>query len=346
MIRLATVLATATLASAALLPASAIAQDGPYKVLATTKVGGVGNWDYVTADSVGRRLYVGRSGNPGRVTVYDLDTLAPTGEIPNVASLHGAVADPKSGHGFASAKPVTMFDTKTLAVIKTIDVQGNPDGYLDDAADSRVYILSHSAPNVTVLDAKDGTILGTIDLGGAPEQAVTDGKGHLYIDIEDKNAIAVVDSKAMKMTGKYDISSKGGGCAGLAMDVKNNILFATCRDKNNMIILSAKDGKILDALPTGVGSDGATFNPATMEAFSTQGDGTLTIVKENSPTSFVVEQTVKTPIRARTLTLDTKTGKIFTITAEFGEAPPTAPGARPARAPMIPDTFTIVTVGK
>lgn len=346
MIRLATVLASATLASAALLSQSAIAQDGPYKVLATTKVGGAGNWDYVTADSVGRRLYVGRSGNPGRVTVYDLDTLAPTGEIPNVFSLHGATADPKSGHGFVSASPVVMFDTKTLAVIKTIDVKGNPDGYLADPADSRVYILSHTAPNVTVLDAKDGTILGTIDLGGAPEQAVTDGKGHLYIDIEDKDAIAVVDAKAMKMTGKYDISSKGGGCAGLAFDIKNEILFATCRAKNNMIILSAKDGTILDAVPTGVGSDGATFNPETMEAFSTQGDGTLTIVKENSPTSFVVEQTVKTPIRARTLTLDTKTGKIFTITAEFGATPPTAPGARPARAPMIPDTFTIVTVGK
>jgi len=357
MIRLATVLASATLASAALFSQSAIAQDGPYKVLATTKVGGAGNWDYVTADPVGRRLYIGRSGAPGRVTVYDLDTLTPTGEIPNMNSLHGAVADPKTGHGFASAKPVTMFDTKTLAVIKTIDVQGNPDGYLDDPADSRVYILSHAAPNVTVLDAKDGAILGTIDLGGEPEQAVTDGKGHLYIDLEDKDAIAVVDAKTMKMTGKFDVSSKGGGCAGLAMDVKNQILFATCRDKKNMIIVSATDGHILTDLPIGNGSDGATFNPATMEAFSSQGDGTLTVVKENSPTSFSVEQTVATPARAKVLTLDTKTNRILTITAEFGPVPaapanatPPPPGTpawmRGPRAPMLPGTFKILVIGK
>ena len=322
-----------------------VAQDGPYKVLATTKIGGEGGYDYVTADSVGRRLYVARSGPAGHLSVFDLDTLAPAGDIPNV-NAHGAIVDPKTGHGFAASKPVVMFDAKTLAVIKTIDVQGNPDGYLFDAFNDRVYILSHSAPNVTVLDSKDGAILGTIDLGGEPEQAVTDGKGHLYIDLENKDAIAVVDAATMKMTGKYDISSKGGGCAGLALDVKNSILFATCRDKNNMIILSAKDGHILAALPTGKGSDGATFNPETMEAFSTQGDGTLTIVKENSPASFVVEQTVQTPLRARTLTLDAKTGKIFTITAEFGAAPPLAPGQRYARAPMVPGTFQIITIGK
>ena len=333
------------LSLAAFAPHASIAQDGPYKVLATTKVGGEGGFDYVTADPAGRKLYVARSGPAGHVSVFDLDTLAPAGDIAT-GSAHGATVDTKYEHGFAASKPVTMFDAKTLAVIKTIDVQGNPDGYLDDAFNNRVYILSHAAPNVTVLDPKDGAILGTIDLGGAPEQAVSDGKGHLYIDIEDKDAIAVVDVASMKMTGKYDISSKGGGCAGLAMDVKNEILFAACRDKNNMIILSAKDGHIIDALPTGKGSDGATFNPATMEVFSSQGDGTLTVIKENSPTSFVVEQTVKTPMRAKTLTLDPKTGKIFLISAEFGEAPPVAPGQRYSRPPMVPNTFQIITVGK
>jgi DNA-binding beta-propeller fold protein YncE len=239
-----------------------------------------------------------------------------------------------------------MFDSKTLAVIKTLDVQGNPDGYLDDPFNNRVYILSHVAPNVTVLDAKDGGILGTLDLGGAPEQAVSDGKGHLYIDIEDKNSIAVVDAKTMDVTGKYDVSSRGGGCAGLALDVKNEILFASCRDKNNMIILSAKDGKILADLPIGKGSDGAVFNPTTMEAFSSQGDGTLTVVKENSPTSFALEQTLKTAVHAKTLTLDPKTGKLFLITAEFGEMASTTAGQRYGRAPMVPDTFSIITVGK
>ena len=345
MIRLATVLATAALASAALLPHSSLAQDGPYKVLATTKVGGEGGMDYVTADSEGRRLYVARSGPAGHIGVFDLDTLKQVGDIPKV-SAHGATVDTRYGHGVAAAKPVVFFDSKTLAVIKTLDVQGNPDGYLTDPTDDRIYILSHAAPNVTVIDARDGTILGTIDLGGAPEQAVSDGTGHLYIDIEDKDAIAVVDAKAMKMTGKFDVSSKGGGCAGLAMDVKNEILFATCRDKKNMIVVSATDGKILADLPTGSGSDGAVFNPKTMEVFSSQGDGTLTIVKENSPTSFVVEQTVKTPVRAKTITLDAKTGKLYLITAEYAPAPPVAAGERPARPTMIPDSFMIVTVGK
>ena len=343
--RISAALALSLVATAPFAAKIAAAQDGPYKVLATTKVGGEGGFDYVTADSVGRRLYVARSGTTGHIAVFNLDTLAPAGDIPNV-SAHGAAVNTRYGHGFATSKPVTMFDAKTLAVIKTLDTQGNPDGYLDDASTNRVYILSHAAPNVTVIDAKDGSILGTIDLGGAPEQAVTDGKGRLYIDLEDKDAIAVVDTKTMKMTGKYDISSKGGGCAGLAMDVKNDILFATCRDKSNMIILSAKNGSILEVLPTGKGSDGAFFSPATNEVFSAQGDGTMTIVKENSPTSFVVEQNLKTGPRAKTLALDEKTGKIFLISAEFGEAPPPVPGQRYARAPMIPNTFQIITVGK
>jgi hypothetical protein len=343
------ILATAAIVAALFPACAALAQDGPYKVLATTKVGGEGGMDYITADSVGRRLYIARSGPQGHLDVFNLDTLAPTGSIPGVSG-HGAAIDPKLGHGVVTSKPVAFFDTRSLEVLKKIEVQGNPDGFLEDPYLNRFYILSHAAPNVTVLDAKDGAILGTIDLGGAPEQSVLDGKGHMYIDLEDKDAIAVVDTASMKMLGKYDISSKGGGCAGLAIDTKNGILFAACRDKNNMIILSAADGKILTDLPTGKGCDGAVFNPATMEVFSSQGDGTLTVIKENSPTSFAVEETVKTPVRAKTITLDAKTGKLFLITAEYGPAPTPpatpAPGGRPARAPMVPGSFMIVTVGK
>ena len=207
-------------------------------------------------------------------------------------------------------------------------MQGNPDGYLNDAYNHHFYILSHSAPNITVLDDKDGSILGTIDIGGAPEQAATDGQGKIYVDIEDKSAIAVIDANTMKMIGKYDVSSKGGGCAGLALDAKNNILFAACRDNKNMIILSAIDGHIIADLPTGDGCDGATFNPATKEAFSSQGDGTLTVIKEDSPTSFSVEQTVATPARAKTLTLDPKTNQIYTITAEYGPIPAASASTR------------------
>ncbi len=331
---------------AAMCAAVASAQDGPYKVLKTAKVGGTGGFDYVYADSAGRKLYVARSGNPGaRISVFNLDTLAPEGEIADT-NAHGAAVDTKSGHGFATSKPVTMFDSKTLAVIKKIDVDGSPDGMLQDDFNNRVYILSHREPNVTVIDAKDGAVLGTINLDGAPEQAVSDGKGHLYIDIEDKDNIAVVDVKAMKVTAHYDISSKGGTCAGLAMDVKNGILFSACRKPQTMVILKASDGTILDALPLGAGTDGAVFNPKTMEAFSSQGDGTLTVIKENSPTSFAVEQTVKTPQRAKTLTLDSKTGNIFLIFAEYQPAPPPPPGGRAGRGSLVPDSFSIIMVGK
>ena len=318
---------------------------GPYKVLKTVKVGGAGGFDYVYADSVGRRLYVPRGGTPGRISVFNLDTLEPVGEIPNV-SARGAAVDPKSGHGFASSKPVAMWDTKTMSIIKTIDVQGGPDGILFDAFNDRVYVFSHSAPNTTVIDSKDGSVVGTIDLDGAPEQAVSDGKGHIYVDIEDKDNVAVVDAKTLKVTAHYDLGGKGGTCAGLAMDVKNRILFTACRKPQAMVMLNADTGKVIDSLPIGAGTDGAVFNSATMEAFSSQGDATLTVVKENSATSFAVEQTVQTLPRAKTLTLDSKTNNIVLITAEFTPAPPAPAGGRPGRPQMVPDSFSILVVGK
>lgn len=331
-------------------------ESGPYKVLKIQLVGGDGGFDYVTADSDGRNLYVARSGPAGHIGVFNLDTLAPVGDIPGV-SAHGGAVDTATGHGFATSKPVTMFDGKTFAILKKIDVQGNPDGYLNDPYNHRFYVLSHAAPSITVLDDKDGSILGTIDIGGAPEQAATDGKGRIYVDIVDKAAIAVIDANTMKMVATYDLSSKGSGCAGLALDAANGILFAACREKQNMVILSAADGHIITDLPIGNGCDGATFNPATMEVFSSQGDGTLTVIKENSPTSFAVEQTVPTPARAKVLTLDTKTNQILTITAEYGPVPampanaPLPPANMPAymrgpRPPMIPGSFQILAIGK
>jgi len=324
----------------------ALAQAGPYKVLNTVKVGGDGGFDYVTADSDARRLYVSRSGATGVTHVYNLDTLAEVGTVAT-GSAHGAVVDAASHHGFATSKPVTMFDAQTLAVIKTIDTGGNPDGFLADQDVHRVYILSHSAPQVTVLNAADGSIAGHIALAGAPEQSVLDGKGHIFIDLEDKDAIAVADINTFAVTATYDVKSAGGGCAGLAIDRAHGVLFAACRDKKNMIIVNAATGKIITTLPIGVGCDGAVFNPATSEVFSTQGDGTLTVIKDNATSSnpsasdFVVEQTVKTPLRARTITLDTKTGHLITMTGEFGA--PVAPSTRPT---MIPGSFEIVVVGK
>ena len=321
---------------------------GPYKILRTTKVGGEGGFDYVFADSVGRRLYVPRSGPAARVTVFNLDTLEPTGEIPKVNG-HGAVVDPKSNHGFLTSKPIVMFDSKTLAVIKTIEVQGNPDGILFDAFNQRVYDLSHEAPYATVIDAKDGSIVGTIDLGGAPEQAVSDGNGHVYVDIEDKDMIAVVDAKTLTVTAHYNLAGKGGICAGLAIDAKNRVLFAACRNPKTMVILNADDGNIITTLPIGIATDGAVFNPTTMEAITSHADGTLTVIKENSPSSFVVEQVLSTMPSAKTLSLDSKTNHIMLIAAVFEPAPADAPplsNGRVARGPMVPGSFSILSVGK
>jgi hypothetical protein len=328
----------------------------PYKIVGSAKVGGAGGFDYVYADADGRRLYIPRS---DRVTVFDLDTLKSAGEISGANNVHGVAVDPKSHHGFSSSKPVVMWDTQTLATIKTIDVEGGPDGILFDPATQRIFVLSHRAPNVTVIDSKDGALVGTINLDGAPEQGASDGQGHLYIDIEDKDNVAVVDANTLKVTAHYALGDRGKTPAGLALDARNHILFACCRNPATCVILSADDGKVISSLPIGAGTDGAAFNPNTMEAFSSQRDGTLTVIKEYSPTRFEVEQNVPTKAGAKTCTLDLKTNQIFLITADRTPPPAqpvppvaTAPadaGARNergGRGQMVPDSFTILVVGK
>ncbi len=316
--------------------------NGPYKVINTAKVGGEGGFDYVYADSEARHLFVVRSGKDlGRISVYDLDTLKLIKEIPNVVAGHGVAIDPKSGRGFTSSKPVVMFDAKTLEPIKAIDVSGKPDGIFFEPATERIYVLSHEAPNVTVINPADGTIAGTIEVGGAPEQACADGKGHVYVCVEDKAQVAVIEAKTMKTTGHYDLGENGGTPAGMAMDTTNGILFVYCRAQKMCVIMNAADGKILTTLPTGAGVDSAEFNPKSMESFSSQGDGTLTVIKENDPTQFAVEQTVQTKAGAKCSTLDTKTGQIILITADRS-----APAAGERRGATVPGSFTILVVGK
>ncbi|MDB6129622.1 MAG: hypothetical protein JWM04_729 [Verrucomicrobiales bacterium] len=312
----------------------------PYKVINTAQHLGSGGLDYVTADNDGRRLYIPRG---PQVLVFDLDTLKSVGAIKN-ASARGAAIDPVSHHGFCSSSPVVMWDTKTLETIKTIPVEGRPDGILFEPLTERIYVFSHSAPNATVIDGKDGSIVGTIDLGGAPEQAQSDGKGHIYVDIEDKDNVAVVDVKTMKVTANYGFDGKGKTPAGLGLDVKNHILFAMCRNPQVCIVMDANDGKIITTLPIGKGTDGGGFNPATMEAFSSQGDGTLTIIKEKSPTTFEVTQTVETKNRAKTCTLDTKNNRIIVITSEPAPAP--AASAEPAPKPATDITAPAPATGR
>ena len=305
------------------------AADGPYKVLDKKQYMGNGGIDYIFADNDGRKVYIWRG---AEVLAFDEDTLAPAGTIPN-ARAHGATVDPQSHHGFCSSKPVVMWDTTTMQTIKTIPVDGGPDGILFEPATERVYVLSHGAPNVTVIEGKDGTVAGTIDLGGAPEQGQSDGMGHVYIDVEDRGNVAVVDAKTMQVTAHYDFGGKGDGAAGLALDIKNGILFAMCRSPQpTCIIMSAKDGKIITTLPLAGGSDGAVFNPATMEAFSSQGNGTLTIIKETSPTTFEVEQNLTTIRGAKCCTLDTKNNHVLLNAIEAVTPPPATADAAATNA--------------
>src|SRR5215470_8874883 len=318
-----------------------------YKVIKSIRVGGEGGFDYLSTDVEARRLYVPRSGPGGRLTVWDLDTLAPVGEIPEAAS-GGAVADSKCGHGFSTTMPVTMWDAKTLKVIKTIPVQSRPDGILFDPYKSRVWVFSHGAPQATIIDAVEGTVVGAIDLGGAAEQAATDGNGRVYVNLTDKSTIAVIDANQLAVTARYDLSGTASNAGGLAFDAKNHILFSYLHRPSSMaVIVNSDTGKIISTLPTGEGVDTAGFDPTTMEAFSAQGDGTMTIIKERSPTDFVVEQNVKTMPSGKTLAMDTKLHHAIIIAAEFGPAPAATPGeGRGGRRPMIPGSFTILMVGK
>jgi DNA-binding beta-propeller fold protein YncE len=317
-----------------------------YRVINTAKVGGEGGFDFVVADSEGRRLYIPRSaGDNSRVSVFDLDSLKLVGEIAHTKGVHGVAIDPTSQHGFTSSKPVVMFDTKTLQTVKTIDVEGNPDEILFDPFTEQVFVFSHQAPNATVINGKDGTVVGTFDLGGAPEQAVSDRQGHVYVDLEDKDNVAVVDAKTLKVTARYDLGGKGGGPSGLALDSKNRVLFVCCQNPQTAVILNADNGKIISTLPIGNGVDGTEFNSSTMEAFSSQRDGTLTIIKENGPTNFEVEQNVDTKRGAKTCTLDEKTNKIMLITAEPDPAAQ-GQGGQGGRNRWLPDSFTILVVGK
>ena len=257
-----------------------------------------------------------------------------------------------------------MFDPKTLTLIKKIDVPEGfrADGIYCDAFNDHTYVFSHPTKSALVINGADGAVLGTVDLGGTPEEGVADGKGTLYVVMQAESNVAVVDVKTMKTTAHYDFAEKGGRCNGLALDTKNQVLFVACGASSmtpaqgqppqpTMVILSAKDGTILTTLPLAGGSDGAQFNPATMEAFATLGNGRLAVVKETSPTSFEMEQDLETMNGARTIALDSKTGHIFTMAQEFGPPPAAPPAGAPpgrgrGRGAAVPGSFTILMIGK
>jgi len=336
-----------SVAGLSLLASNSFAQssDSPYKVLDTAQVMGSGGIDYVCADNDGRKIYVPRG---TQTYVFGLDDHKFTGTITNISG-HGIAIDTKSHHGFSSSSQIGMFDTETMRKIKSIEVQGRPDGILFEPVTGRVFIFSHVSPSITMIDPKDGSVAGTIDVGGAMEQAQSDGVGKLYVDVENEKKIAVIDLKTLKVITKYDLGSEAGSPSGLGLDAKNHLLFAMCSRPSVCIVLNADDGKVLKILPIGNGTDGGGFNPNTMEAFSSQRDGTLTIIKESSPTSFAVEQNVETKAGCKTCSLDTKNNRIVTVCTEralpaAGEATPPANGGRGNRGG--PGNLDVLWVGR
>jgi DNA-binding beta-propeller fold protein YncE len=342
MTRCAALLSTVILGFAA---ASLAQPDDGLKVTQTVKIGGEGGWDYLTVDPATRRFYVTRG---TRVMVLDADTLTPVGEIPKTEGVHGVALAPDLGRGFTSngrANTVTVFDLKTLKTLDEIKVTGeNPDAILYDGATKRVFAFNGRSQNATVIDGATGSVVGTLALGGKPEFATADLEGHVYVNLEDKSEVVAIDSRQPAVAKRWPLAP----CeepSGMAIDRTHKRLFIGCGNKL-MAVVDATSGRVVATVPIGEGVDANGFDPGPALAYSSNGDGTLTVVHEDAPDRYTVVANVPTKARARTMAVDEKTHRVFLATAEFGPPPsPTADQPRP-RPPMVPDTFTILVVGR
>jgi YVTN family beta-propeller protein len=308
-----------------------------YHVVGEIKIGGEGGWDYLTADSGARRLYVSHNNH---VVVVDIDANKVVGDIPDTPGVHGIAIADDLGKGFISngrGNNVTIFDLKTLKPIGTVVTGENPDAIRYDPVSKRVFAFNGRSKSVTAIDAKTGQAVATIPLPGKPEFSVADGKGKVYANIEDTNEIVEIDATKGTMTRKYALTGCDGP-SGLAIDQKARRLFSVC--SNRVMAVSDPDaGKVVATPAIGAGSDGVAFDPSTGYAISSNGDGTLTFVAASGGTYDVVEN-IATERGARTIAIDDKTHRIFTPTAKVA---PATGGGRPS---FIPDTFKVLVVGK
>ncbi len=315
-----------------------------YRVLTKYSVGGEGRWDYVTVDPEAHRLYVPRSTH---VMVLDLDSGKTVGDIPDTEGVHGVALAAALNRGFTSngrANTATIFDLKTLKVLGTVKTGENPDAILFDPFTQRVFTFNGRSKDATAFEAADGKVVGTVDLGGKPEFAVSDGQGQVFVNIEDKSEIVRLDPKELKVTARWPLAPAEEP-SGLALDAKARRLFSVCGNEK-MAVLDADSGKVVATLPIGKGVDAAAFDPDRGYVFSSNGEGSLTVVHEDDPAHFSVVQTVPTQRGARTMALDPRTHKIYLPTAEFEAPPASAPTSGRARPNLVPDSFTILVVGK
>jgi DNA-binding beta-propeller fold protein YncE len=327
--------------------ASVFAADPGLHMISTYKLGGEGGWDYLTIDPDSRRVFIAHG---TRVEVVDADSGKRVGEIPDTPGVHGIALARElgRGRGFTSngrEGTVSIFDLATLKLISKVKAVGeNPDAILFDPATKRVFTFNGRSHDATAIDAATGEIVGRIPLGGKPEFGVSTGAGEIFVNIEDKSEILSLDPKALKVKSRWPLSP----CeepSGLAMDIKSRRLFSGC-DNKMMAVVNADTGKVITTLAIGEGVDANAFDPETKLAFASGGDGSLSVVSEDSPDKFSVAQTVPTARGARTMALDSKTHQIYLVTAEFGPKPPaTADQPRP-RPAILPDTFKLLVVGK
>ncbi len=332
-------------ASAAVAPQAAAQAPGAsgYHVASRTVLGGEGGWDYLTPDTAAHRLYLSRGTH---VMVVDLDSMKAVGDIPNTEGVHGVAIVPDLGRGYTSngrANSVTVFDLRTLATLKTITGVGrNPDAIIFEPVTRRVLTMNGGTGDVSLIDVATDSVVGTVAVGGKPEFAVADGTGHVFVNNEDSSTVVEFDARAMAVVHSWSIAPCEGP-SGLAMDVRTRRLFSVCGNAK-MAVLDANSGRVVAMLPIGQGADGVKFDPRTRNAFSSNGEGTLTVVHEDAPGRFTVVATVPTQRGARTLALDERTGKVYTVTAEYGPAPAPTPERPRPRPAMVPGTFTLLAI--
>ena len=332
--------------SVLLLVASAAAAAAPegYHLLRTIPVPGDGGWDYLIVDEAARRLYVSHG---TQVEVLDADSGEIKGKIADTKGVHGIALAPDLGRGFTSngqAATVTIFDLKTLKTLGQVPTGKNPDAIIYDPASRRVFAFNGGSASVTVIDAAAGTVAGTLDLGGRPESAVADGKGHVFTNLEDKDLLLKLDSQKLSVLERWPLAP-GKTPSSLALDPRSHRLFVGCRSRH-LVVVNADDGKVVATLPLGERVDASAFDPETGLVFSSNGDGTVTVVHEDGPDKYRVVETVQTKRGSKTMALDRKTHRLFLPSADFKPAPAaTAANPRP-RPAMVPGTFAILVFGK
>jgi DNA-binding beta-propeller fold protein YncE len=315
-----------------------------YHLLKKHVLGGEGGWDYMALDGKTRLLYV-THGNA--VEVLNVDTGVKGEAITGLQGVHGVAFAQDQGRGYISngrGNSVSVFDLKTHKVLEEVPSSGqNPDAIMYDAFSGRVFTFNGRTANATAIDAATNKVVGTVDIGGKPEFAVTDGTGMIFVNNEDKSEVVAFDAKSLEVKKRWSIAP-GEGPSGLAIDLKNKRLFSVC-DKV-MVVSDFVNGKVVATVPVGGGPDAVRYDAKTGLVFASNGEGTLTVVKQESADKYMVVETVPTAPRARTMELDPKTHHVFVVTAEFGPAPaPTKEQPRP-RPPVVPGTFQVLEFGK